>query len=80
MFKILWWRIIHDRCVYIRAHACASGYKKNQQEEQALGWSKGGFTTKIHALVDALGLSLKFILTLGQSNEIKQAPELYQRY
>lgn len=39
----------------IRAHACSSGYKKNKAEEQALGRSKGGFITKIHALVDALG-------------------------
>ncbi|OJW46261.1 MAG: IS5 family transposase [Alphaproteobacteria bacterium 41-28] len=59
----------------VRAHACASGYKKGQQEEQALGRSKGGFSTKIYALVDALGLPLKFILTPGQSSEIKQAPE-----
>lgn len=60
----------------IRAHACASGYGKGQQEAQALGRSKGGFSTKIHALVDALGLPIRFILTPGQSSEIKQAPEL----
>ena len=61
----------------VRAHACASGYQKNQQEEQALGRSKGGFTTKIHALVDAaLGNTLRFILTSGQASEVKQAPEL----
>lgn len=60
----------------VRAHACASGYGKGQQEVQALGRSRGGFSTKIHALVDALGLPIKFILTPGQSSEIKQAPEL----
>jgi transposase len=60
----------------IRAHACASGYKKGQQAEQALGRSKGGFTTKIHVLADALGLPVKLILTPGQTNEITQAPEL----
>ena len=60
----------------VRAHACASGYRKNSQEAQALGRSKGGFTTKIHALVDALGLPIKFILTPGQASDIKQAPEL----
>jgi transposase len=60
----------------IRAHACASGYQKDSQKEQALGRSKGGFTTKIHALVDALGLPIRFILTPGQSSEIRQAPEL----
>ena len=53
-----------------------TSYKKNSQEEQALGRSKGGFITKIHALVDALGLPIKFILTPGQASEIKQAPEL----
>ncbi|MCA9508636.1 MAG: IS5 family transposase [Myxococcales bacterium] len=62
----------------IRAHACASGYEKDSQEEQALGRSKGGFTTKIHALVDALGLPIRFILTPGQSSEIKQAPKLIE--
>ena len=62
----------------IRAHACASGYQKDSREVQALGRSKGGFTTKIHALVDGLGLPVKFILTPGQCSEIKQAPELIQ--
>ena len=37
----------------VRAHASAAGYKKNQQEKEALGRSGGGFSTKIHALVDA---------------------------
>jgi hypothetical protein len=39
----------------VRSHACASGYGKNTPDQQALGRSKGGYTTKIHALVDALG-------------------------
>ncbi|MGV8947829.1 MAG: IS5 family transposase [Candidatus Paracaedibacter sp.] len=62
----------------VRAHACASGYQKDSKEEQELGRSKGGFTAKIHALVDALGLPIRFILTPGQSNEIKQAPKLIE--
>ena len=62
----------------VRAHACASGYKKDSQETQALGRSKGGFTTKIHACVDALGNPLRFILTPGQSSEIKQASKLIE--
>lgn len=60
----------------VRAHACASGYKENNQDQEALGRSMGGFTTKIHALVDALGYPLKFILTPGQRQEITQAYEL----
>lgn len=53
----------------VRAHACSSGYIKGNQEEVASGRSKGGFSTKIHALVDALGNPLKFILTAGQRND-----------
>ena len=62
----------------VRAHACSSGYKKDSQEKEALGWSKGGFTTKIHAMVDALGNPLKFILTAGQRNEITQGESLIE--
>lgn len=57
----------------VRAHACAAGYEKDSQDQQALGRSKGGFSTKIHALTDALGNPLKFILTPGQRNDITQA-------
>ena len=60
----------------VRAHACAAGYLKDGSEAQALGRSKGGFTTKIHALVDGLGNPIKFILTGGHRNDITQAAEL----
>ena len=62
----------------IRAHACSAGYGKDSQDQQALGRSKGGFTTKIHALVDALGNPLKFILTPGQRNDITQGDSLIE--
>ena len=61
----------------VRAHACASGYRN--QENEALGRSKGGFTTKIHALVDALGQVLKCILMAGNRNDITQGPALVER-
>ncbi|WP_265039251.1 IS5 family transposase [Wolbachia endosymbiont (group A) of Yponomeuta plumbellus] len=60
----------------IRAHACSAGYKKNSGGQEALGRSRGGFSTKIHALVDALGNPLKFMLTPGQRNDITQAEAL----
>ena len=47
--------------------------KKGGQEQQALGRSKGGFTTKIHAVVDALGNPLEFVITAGQAHEMSQA-------
>jgi transposase len=62
----------------VRAHACSAGYKKDSQTLEALGRSKGGFSTKIHALVDALGNPLKFILIPGQRNDITQAESLLE--
>ena len=43
--------------------------KKNEQEEQALGRSRGGFTTKIHAVCDALGNPIRFCFTAGQRHD-----------
>ena len=60
----------------VRSHPCAAGYKKNSQDQEALGRSKGGFTTKIHAVVDALGQALRFKLTSGQRHDVSQASEL----
>lgn len=64
----------------VRAHPCASGYEKGQNEREGLGRSKGGFTTKIHAVVDALGQALKFSLTPGQRHDITQASSLLQGF
>lgn len=58
----------------VRAHACSAGL--GNQINEGLGRSKGGFTSKIHALVDALGNPIKFILTAGQVSEITKAEEL----
>jgi transposase len=60
----------------VRAHPCAAGYGKNSQEHEALGRSRGGFTTKIHATVDGLGNPLNIILTPGQHSDISQAKAL----
>jgi len=64
----------------IRAHACSAGYKKESQEKEALGRSVGGFTSKIHALVDALGNPLRFLLTPGQRHDVTQAQSLIKGY
>lgn len=47
-------------------------------EDEALGYSKGGFGCKIHALCDALGMPTRFILTGGQEAECKQAIPLLE--
>jgi transposase len=55
------------------------GHKKSGgQDAQALGRSRGGFSTKIHIAVDALGNPLRLRLTSGQAHDIKQAPYLLQ--
>lgn len=50
--------------------------KNGGQAEQALGRSRGGFSTKIHAIVDGLGNPLRLFLTAGQRHDITQAPAL----
>ena len=49
---------------------------KGGQQSQALGRSRGGFSTKVHVSVDALGNPLRFTLTEGQAHDITQADEL----
>jgi transposase len=59
---------------YIRAHQHAAG-ARGGQEKQAIGRSCGGFTTKIHAVVDSLGNPLKICITGGEVYDIVPAPE-----
>ena len=54
--------------------------KNGGQAAQALGRSRGGFSTKIHVSVDGLGNPLRFILTGGQQHDITQAEELIAGY
>lgn len=44
-----------------------------------IGRSRGGATTKVHLVVDALGLPLAFELTEGQRHDIVPAPGLVER-
>ena len=45
-------------------------------QEQELGRSKGGFTTKLHAACDALGNPVRFFLTAGQRSDYTKKPEI----
>jgi len=53
------------------AHDCAAGIGK--QNIQGLGRSSGGFTSKIHVKVDALGNTLDFVVTHWQKSDRTQA-------
>lgn len=68
----------------VRAHRCAAGAQRQHEEltqeqssqEHALGRSRGGFSTKLHLVVDSRGLPLAVILTPGQHNECTCFEEL----
>jgi hypothetical protein len=51
--------------------APARGRCKGGQEGQALGRSRGGFSTKLHLRCDARGLPLAVVLTPGQTHEAR---------
>jgi transposase len=52
----------------VQAHQHGTGAKKAGQD-QAIGRSKDGLSTKIHVLVDAQGNPLKIMLTAGQVHD-----------
>ena len=74
------WLIIDT--TIIGAHPCAGGALKTSggQASQALGRSRGGFSTKIHIAVDGLGNPLRFMLTAGQRHDIICAEALIDGY
>lgn len=85
------WESLHKDCVQhpdlqqvlidstiARAHACAAGAAGSEAETEVLGRSKGGFTTKIHAITDGLGNPLDFILTAGQASDVGQGEALLE--
>ena len=54
--------------------------QKKRQDAEAMGKSRGGLSTKIHAAVDALGNPVRLILTAGQYSEIRLANELIEGF
>jgi transposase len=46
--------------------------------QQALGRSRGGFSTKLHVVVNGLGLPVEFKLTPGQAADITKAEALLE--
>lgn len=65
---------------YVHAHKHSAGARHTSGINQALGRSRGGFTSKIHAVVDALGNLLAFTVTAGQYSEYPQASHLLIQY
>jgi len=53
---------------------------KKRGAEQAIGRSRGGLTTKIHAAVDALGNPVRLLLSAGQKSDIGQSIALIEGF
>jgi transposase len=50
-----------------------------KHDDQAIGRSRGGLSSKIHALVDALGRPLALLLTAGQAHDLVAADAFLPR-
>jgi transposase len=61
----------------IRAHHCAAGGKRGA-ERNALGRSRGGFSTKINARTNAAGLPIGVVITPGQAHDVTAFSALMQ--
>src|SRR4249920_1030768 len=68
-------RIHDDRRLY-RTRSPAQCWRSKKNGAQAIGRSRGGLTTKIHALVDALGNPVELMLTPGQAHDLACAEPL----
>src|SRR5207237_2895611 len=60
----------------VRARQHAAGAKKGGSEDQAIGRSCGGLSTKIHLAVRGLGCPVRFSLTAGHRGDAPQAGPL----
>lgn len=66
-----------------RLHACQSaplgGGRKRGGQKQAIGRSRGGRNTKVHALADARGRLIAILLTGGEAHDCPLAERLIDR-
>jgi transposase len=60
----------------IRAHQHSAGQKNSTPQQEQLGRSRGGVSTKIHVAVDGLGKPTKIFLSPGQDHDVTKAPDL----
>ncbi|WP_456751486.1 MULTISPECIES: IS5 family transposase [unclassified Bradyrhizobium] len=84
----VWGRIIealaaaHDAAVQmidtiVRVHQHGACITRNQR--QSMGRSRGGLTSKIHAVVDGNGLPIRLALSPGEAHDVRLAGKLLSR-
>src|SRR5918994_767553 len=71
-------RVRHDRCNRRQSPPAQRRGSKKGDSNEAIGRSRGGLTTKIHTIVDALGNPLAVSLTGGHVHDVTQAQVLTQ--
>jgi transposase len=70
-------RIRNDQWLHRQGAPLRPGRKRRTQS-QAIGRSRGGITTKVLALIDALGNLVDFRLLPGQAHDLRAVPELIE--
>ena len=60
----------------IKVHESANGGEK--RENKAVGRTRGGLNTKLHAIVDSLGNPVEFLLSAGNDHDCIHAVELLE--
>ena len=68
---------VSDRQHRCESSSCSERGKRGEQN-QAIGVSRGGRTTKIHALVDSKGRPLSFTVTGGQVHDSQVVEEILE--
>jgi transposase len=68
--------LIDSTIVKAHPHAAGALRRTGGQSTQALGRSRGGLTTKLHAAVSDRGELIRYVITAGQVNDVTQAPWL----
>src|SRR5262245_20162821 len=61
----------------VRVHQHAASIARNKR--QSMGRSRGGLTSKIHAVVDTNGLPVRLALTAGEAHDNRLASKLLSR-
>jgi hypothetical protein len=61
----------------VRVHQHGACITRNQR--QSMGRSRGGLTSKIHALVDSNGLPVRLALSPGEAHDVRLAGKLLSR-
>ncbi|MDO7874749.1 IS5 family transposase [Hymenobacter sp. ASUV-10] len=69
------WAMLDSTSIRAHQHAAA---KKSAAPAEALSRSRGGFTSKLHAVGDALGNPLRLALTPGQQADCTVAADLLE--